>query len=524
MNKKTTNAANEPSNQPAAARPMTGDEYLDSLKDGREVYIFGERVKDVTTHPAFRNSARMTARLYDALQNPAKNSQLAVPTDTGSGGITHPFFKAPKNADDLIKSRDAIAAWQRIGYGWQGRAPDYKASFIAAMGAMPEFFGEYESNARSWYKKTQESLLYWNHAIVNPPIDRNKGSSEIEDICVHVERETDAGIIVSGAKVVATNSALTHQNFVGLYGVPVKDPRFALIFTLPMNSPGLKIICRTSYEYAAAVMGTPFDYPLSSRMDENDSVLVLDKVLVPWENVFAYRDINTVNNFIFGSGFMSRALFHGCTRLAVKLDFITGLFIKATETTGANEFRGVQGRIGEVLAWRNLFWSLSEAMARNPEPWGKDSVQVNNEAASAYRVFAPMAYPMIKDLIEKDLGAALVYLPSHAADFLNPDTRPYLDRFVRGSNGIDAEQRVKVLKLLWDAIGTEFGSRHELYERNYAGNHEDNRIQTLGYATLTGKVDQLKDFVDSCLNEYDLNGWTAPDLINPTDTGLFGKK
>lgn len=151
-----THAAGEP----ATTRPMTGDEYLESLKDGREVYIFGERVKDVASHPAFRNSARMTARLYDAMQNPARNSPLAVPTDTGSGGITHPFFKAPKSADDLLKSRDAIAAWQRIGYGWQGRAPDYKASFIAAMGAMPEFFGEYERNARSWYKKCPLSSLF----------------------------------------------------------------------------------------------------------------------------------------------------------------------------------------------------------------------------------------------------------------------------------------------------------------------------------------------------------------------------
>lgn len=506
------------------ARPMTGAEYLDSLRDGREVYIFGERVKDVTAHPAFRNSARMTARLYDAMHDAAKKNVLTVPTDTGNGGFTQPFFKAPRNVDDLVRSRDAIAEWQRIGYGWQGRTPDYKASFIAAMGAIPEFFGEYEGNARNWYKKTQENLLYWNHAIVNPPIDRNKGSSEIEDICVHVERETDAGIIVSGAKVVATNSALTHQNFVGLYGVPIKDPRFAVIFTLPMNSPGLKIICRTSYEYAAGVMGSPFDYPLSSRMDENDSVLVLDKVLVPWENVFAYRDIDVVNKFIFGSGFMHRALFHGCTRLAVKLDFITGLFMKAVETTGVGEFRGVQGRIGEVLAWRNLFWSLTDAMARNPIPWGKDTVQVNPDAASAYRVFAPMAYPMIKDLIEKDLGAALVYLPSHAADFMNPELRPYLDRFVRGSNGISAKDRVKILKLLWDAIGTEFGGRHELYERNYAGNHEDNRLQLLGVATASGQAAGLKAFADKCLDEYDLDGWKAPDLINPTDISLFGKK
>lgn len=507
-------------NQGDVSRPMTGAEYLESLRDDREVYIFGERVKDVTEHPAFRNSARMTARLYDAMHDDARADILRVKTDTGSGGYTHPFFRAPHTIDDLIQSRDAIAEWQRIGYGWMGRSPDYKASFIGAMGAIPEFFGEYEENARNWYRKTQESLLYWNHAIVNPPIDRHKASSEIADICIQVEKETDAGLIVSGAKVVATNSALTHQNFVGLYGLPIKDPKFAVIFTLPMDSPGLKIICRTSYEYAAGVMGTPYDYPLSSRMDENDAILVLDKVLVPWENVFAYRDIDTVNQFIFGSGFMMRALFHGCTRFAVKLDFITGLLLKAVETTGANEFRGVQGRIGEVLAWRNLFWSLTEAMARTPVPWGEDTLQVNPEAASAYRVFAPMAYPMIKDVIEKDLGAALIYLPSHAADFKNPDIRPYLDRFVRGSNDIGAEERVKVLKLLWDAVGTEFGSRHELYERNYAGNHEDLRLQLLGGATAAGLTDQLKGFANQCLGEYDLDGWTSPDLINPADISI----
>jgi 4-hydroxyphenylacetate 3-monooxygenase len=506
-------------------KPMTGDEYLESLNDGREVYIFGERVKNVTTHPAFRNSARMTARMYDAMHDESKASVLRTPTDTGSGGYTQPFFKAPKSVDDLVASRNAIAEWQRIGYGWMGRAPDYKASFIASMGAMPEFFGEYEGNARRWYKETQENLLYWNHAIVNPPIDRHKGAAEIEDVCIHVEKETDEGIIVSGAKVVATNSALTHQNFVGLYGVPVKDPNYAVIFTLPMNSPGLKIICRTSYEYAAGAMGSPYDYPLSSRMDENDSILVLDKVLVPWENVFAYRDIEVVNRFIFGSGFMMRALFHGCTRLAVKLDFITGLLMKAVETTGADQFRGVQGRIGEVLAWRNLFWSLTDAMARNPSPWGENgALQVNTEAASAYRVFAPMAYPMIKDLIQKDLGAALIYLPSHAADFKNPEIKPFLDRFVRGSNGISAEERVKVLKLLWDSIGSEFGGRHELYERNYAGNHEDIRLQLLGAAKMSGLAEQLTGFADKCLGEYDLNGWTAPDLINSDDISILKNK
>ncbi len=95
------------------ARPINRDEYLDSLRDGREVWIHGERVDDVTAHPAFRNSARSVARLYDALHDPAHKDVLTVETDTGNGGFTHPFFRAPTSAEDLVRGRDAIAAWQR---------------------------------------------------------------------------------------------------------------------------------------------------------------------------------------------------------------------------------------------------------------------------------------------------------------------------------------------------------------------------------------------------------------------------
>src|SRR3954452_4203555 len=108
-------------------RPMTGEEYLDSLRDGRAVYIRGERVRDVTSHPAFRNSARSIARLYDALHAPEAEGVLRVPTDTGNGGFTHPFFKTARSTEDLLSARDAIVAWQRLVYGWMGRTPDYKA-------------------------------------------------------------------------------------------------------------------------------------------------------------------------------------------------------------------------------------------------------------------------------------------------------------------------------------------------------------------------------------------------------------
>src|SRR6202045_1596050 len=403
-------------------RPQTGAEYIESLRDGREVFIYGERVKDVTTHPAFRNTARMVARLFDALHDDKRKKKLLLPTDTGNGGMTHAFFKAPKTVEDLIAGRDAIAEWARLTYGWMGRSPDYKASFLGTLGANSEFYKPFEENARRWYKKVQEEVSFVNHAIVNPPVDRNKQLEDVRDVYMHVEKETDGGLIVSGAKVVATTSTLTHYNFIANNGaLPIKTKEFAFVCIVATDSPGVKLFCRPSYEMAATAVGSPFDYPLSSRMDENDSILVFDKVFVPWENVFAYGDLEKVNNFFPRSGFLPRFMFQGCTRLAVKMDFLAGLLLKAVDATGAKDFRGVQAQVGEVLAWRNLFWALTDAMARTPTPWTEGYVLPNLDYGLAYRVAARVIYPRLKEIIENVLASALIYLPSHSIDFKNPE-------------------------------------------------------------------------------------------------------
>ena len=506
-----------------SSRPMNGEEYIESLRDGREIYLYGERVKDVTTHPGFRNSVRMTARLYDALHDSKTRDALTCPTDTGNGSYTMRFFRSARSAKDLVGDRDAIAAWARITYGWMGRSPDYKASFLGTLGANADFYDPFQDNARRWYRESQEKVLYWNHAIIHPPVDRNRPPDEVADVFVHVEEERDNGLIVSGAKVVATNSAITHLNFIAHYGIPLKKKEFALICAIPMGTAGMKLICRPSYSMTAAVMGSPFDYPLSSRLDENDTMFILDRVLVPWENVFVYGDLEKASSFFPQSGFFPRAMFHGCIRLAVKLDFLCGLLLKGLDITGSKDFRGVQARLGEVLAWRNMMWALTDSMAHNPAAWVGDSVLPNENAALAYRWFMTIGYPRVKEIIEQDLGSSLIYSNSHAADFKNPEIRQYLDRYARGSNGYDAVERIKVMKLLWDAIGSEFGSRHELYERNYGGNHEAVRTEILAAQEASGLIQAYRQFADQCLADYDLDGWRAADLINPDDVNLIGK-
>src|SRR5207245_1673939 len=371
----------------------------------RRGWIYAERVKNITTHPAFQNCARMLARLYDALHDDHQSGKHVLTEPTEWGGFTHRYFRAPTTVEEQVAGRDAIAAWARLTYGWLGRSPDYKGAFLATLGANAEFYAPYQENARRWYRLAQERVPFINHAIIHPPVDRNMAPGAPggpTDIYARVTKAPDAGRHVSGAEVVA------------------------------------------------------------------------------------------------------RAPLHGCTRLAVKLDFITGLLIKATEITGARQFRGVEANIGEVIAWRNMMWALSDAMAKTADPWTGGCVLPGMEPASAYQILAPEAYVQIKNLIEKTVASGLIYLNSHARDFKTADLRKYLDLYLRGSGGVDAVERVKLMKLLWDAIGTEFGGRHELYEINYSGSHEEIRRYALFGALASGQYDRWKQFAEGCMAEYDL--------------------
>src|SRR5205823_15057063 len=162
--------------------PYTGKEFLASLDDGREVWIYGERVRNITAHPAFQNCARMLARHYDALHQDHEQGQHVLTMSTEWGGFTHKYFRAPTTVEEQVAARDAIAAWARITYGWLGRSPDYKASFLGTLGAKSAFYASYEANAKAWYKKEQERVLYLNHAIIHPPVDRDRPIHERAEV------------------------------------------------------------------------------------------------------------------------------------------------------------------------------------------------------------------------------------------------------------------------------------------------------------------------------------------------------
>src|SRR5690242_1307495 len=175
----------------AKGRPFTGAEYLESLRDGREVYVYGERVGDVTAHPAFRNSARSIARLYDALHDPA-TADVLTGVDPDTGIRTHRFFTPSRSTDDLLRAGEAIATWARMSYGFLGRTPEYKAAFMASLGVNADYYGPFAGTATAWYRRFASRALHLNHVIINPPTDRKRPVHDMGDVFVHAVRETDA--------------------------------------------------------------------------------------------------------------------------------------------------------------------------------------------------------------------------------------------------------------------------------------------------------------------------------------------
>jgi 4-hydroxyphenylacetate 3-monooxygenase len=488
---------------------LTGEAYLDSLRDGRVVWYDGERVTDVTTHVAFSNAARQVARLYDALHDPATRDRLT--TVDRLGHRTHTFFAPAYSAEDLRAGRDAIELWQRMTYGWMGRTPDYKASFMAQLAEGHDYYGEYGANALDWYRRSASRVLFMNHVLIDPPVDRSRPRTDVRDVYVSVDRDDDRGIYVSGAKMVATGSALTHATFVAVNsGIaarmePGRDDDMALVFIVDMDTPGMKLVCRPSYEAAAR---HPFEAPLASRFDENDAVVVLDETFVPWENVLVYRDVEACKGFYAASGFFNRYNLQSATRLSVKLEFAAGLLMQGTAASGTAGFRGVQAAVGELVAMRELVWSLTTAMVTDPEPGIGASVVPRLLTAAASRVYCTNAWDRVREIFETTLAGAPVYTVSSPRDLLDPELRPTIDRYFRGT-GLDAEARLQLFKLIWDALYSEFAGRHALYERNYAGNQDQQRIDALAWAEARGDAARYRGLVDQCLSDYDLRGWVV---------------
>ncbi|MFD6173016.1 4-hydroxyphenylacetate 3-hydroxylase family protein [Streptomyces coeruleorubidus] len=495
----------------------SGQEYLESLRDGRAVWLDGELVKDVTEHPAFRNTARSIANLYDMARDAELRDVLTVRPEGQDRAVLRAYH-VPRTQAELIERRKAFKTWSEASYGFLGRSPDYMAAGIAGFVSTPEIFAgesfDGRDNLAAYYRRMTEGDLYQSFTITNPQIDRTRAASEQEedDLYVRVVKERDDGIVVRGAKMIGTGAVFGDEIIVGtIEPLQRQDVEYALCFSVPLDTPGLKFISRTSYEGQARSV---FDNPLSARFDENDALLVCDDVFVPWERVLTYRDVDTTFRMWWFTPAYNNFVHQAATRFWTKLEFLTGLAILVTRANNTYDLPPVQMQIGRLIGWLNIAKSMVLAAETTCERVGGEggAVHINREIASAHRAMAGDLYPKVLAEIKMLAGGGLIQLPASGYDLKHPELGPLVAKYVR-SPGTPAEQRIKLLKLAWDALGSEFAARHEQYERFY---HGAPHVYLPGIVR-DGNPDLLAAFTQSCLDGYQLD--ELPDGTGGFDGG-----
>lgn len=222
-----------------------------------------------------------------------------------------------------------------------------------------------------------------------------------------------------------------------------------------------------------------------------------------------YRDIEKARSFYADSGFLNRYPLQSGTRLAVKMDFICGLLAKVLESNGSAEFRGIRVRFADIVALRNLMWTLTENLCLNPEQRRDGSVAPRLEAAATVRYFGTKMMSQLKPVFNTALGGSPIIQTASWLDMANPEIRPLIDLYYQGTDQSSSE-RMKLIKLMWDAMGSEFAGRHELYEHNYAGNNEQVCLDLLQHCESAGVLTQCTELVERCLGDYTEEGWAKP--------------
>lgn len=447
----------------------SGKQHIESLRDGRTVFVGGALVKDVTVHPAYRRSIESVGKMFD-FQSMPKNRDLMT-FDTETGTRANRIWQLPKSYEDLTTRRAALEAWTELHAGFLGRAPDHVASCISGMYMGLELFEAYEPRSAKaladYYRYARDNDLYLTYVIINPQADRSKTASAQQDPFLTagiVDRDAE-GITVRGAKMLATGGVMANEVFVScIQPLQPGDEAYALSFVLPMNAKGLKILSRKSYEEASPSV---FDNPLSSRFDENDAVLYFDDVKVPWDRVFIAGDIAMTSKQFQATPAHVYQNYQAQIRLSVKLRFLLAIARRIADINGIVGFPPVRETLGQLAAESAMIDAFIAAMEVKGTYHGPYFVP-NRHMLYAAQTMAQQLYGKFITVVRELAGGGMIMLPSSVKDYANPEIASLIAR-TQQSPAASAEEKVKFYKLAWDAVGSEFASRHAQYEMFYAG-------------------------------------------------------
>ncbi len=450
----------------------TGAQYLEALKLRKpEVWLNGKIVESILDEPYFNQPALEIAKLYDMQHEPAYQEDLTVMCEeTGERMATS--FLMPHNYEDIMKRSKAFEVVARQTFGLMGRTPDFLNTVVTSLAQNSWFLRKYNedwaTNIENYYKHLRDNDIFLTHAIVNPQNDRSKNSHEQADQYTHlgVVEERAEGIIVRGAKMLATLAALTDEVIIYSFpGFAPGDERYALAFAVPIDVKGLKIICREPVQDGTR---STFDHPLASRYEEMDALLVFEDVLVPWDKVFLYNNVEAANLLYPMTGIAEQPAHQSGVRGYIKLKFAVEVACKVADSIGADQYLHVQRDLGELIQNTEVIRSLLRTAEREYTITEQGEARLNPVVLETIRGMMPGMYPRTIEVMQAIGAGGLLMMPTEA-DFLSEELRPTIDRHYGGRAGIDAEARMKIFKLAWDLCGEAFGMRALQYERYYTG-------------------------------------------------------
>ncbi|MEP7029403.1 MAG: 4-hydroxyphenylacetate 3-hydroxylase N-terminal domain-containing protein, partial [Pseudolabrys sp.] len=348
----------------------TGKEHLESLRDGRAVYIGSERVDDVTTHPAFRGAAQTVAAIYDMKADPTMRDDMSYEEDGGRHSI---YFLRARSREDLQRRTIGHRRIADLTYGMFGRSPDHVASFVTGMTMKRDELKSpvgFPDNLLKYYKFIRDNDVYTVYAVLPPQAARNPDFYQKQNLPIptlRVVREDDSGVVISGMKMLATGAVFANEIWIGnVLPLAPDQKEQAITCSIPCNAPGLKLWSRQPMELNC---NSEFDSPLSYRFDESDSMLLCDEVKVPWERVFIHNDAILSRESYIKTPSHCFGNHQSNVRYGAKLRLIVGLCSKVAAATGADQIPAVKETLGRMAAQEAMLEGMINGQINAFEQW-----------------------------------------------------------------------------------------------------------------------------------------------------------
>lgn len=477
----------------------TGKQYLESLRDGRQMWIDGELVKDVTRDRRFAGAAHTMAELYEMQHDPALHNKLTYSSPTSGDPVGLSFIQ-PHSMEDLVRRREMVKIWMDSTCGMFGRSPDFMNITIMGFASAAEAFGtkerSYGEHLWNYYLHCRENDVAMTHTLINPQVDRSKPVEKQEkDLAAKVVKETDAGIVIRGARMVSTLCAYSHDLLVmpSTYLANSEEARpYAFGFAVPVNVEGLRFICRPSVVHLNA--GSPMDFPLSSRLDETDAMVIFDDVLIPWERVFIYRDAEMCNGLYNRTGAMPQIMHQFSTKNLAKAEFMMALAFAMARSTKIDAHLHVQGMLAELIQYAEFVRACLRASEVDAKPNAGGILTPAAMPLWTVRMMFPKMFIRMCEIIQVLGAGGLVAVPSYAE--LSGPMKEDVETYFQAANA-DSRYRIKLFRLAFDAAVSSFSGRQQLYERYYSG--DPIRLAATLYEIYDKDpyVSQIRDLLDS---------------------------